>query len=400
MPEQNINTGKSISGKILIFIVFFALMNSQSFGIVTVTVGNQTDISSAMSPGDTDNGMLSFSLSMDNKGAAPTFTDLTIKLTGTAVSADISAVKVWQDAGAAGFQGTGTDTEIGSGTFSSNPVTISLGTTLTKSTTIYFYVSYDIASGATASNTAGAEITSLSSINTTGTEAGGSFPHATVDQSLPVELSSWTASSSTGTVELVWITESEIENQGFLIERASTSLRSESSAGQAGSATDWEEIASFITHPELLGQGSTTDQTIYTFTDSDVAVGEIYTYRLADVDYVSTITYHAAVSVTVKYADELQYPENMQLKAAYPNPFNPLVNLGFELETGSDLELSIYDVQGRLVQTIARGHYSAGSYSFQWDGTDFSGTPQSSGVYLVRLTSANESRIQRVTLIR
>jgi len=220
------------------------------------------------------------------------------------------------------------------------------------------------------------------------------------DISLPVELGSWIATSTNGSVDLDWMTESEVENQGFIIERASTSLRREASAGQAGSATDWEEIASFVSHHELLGQGSTTERTFYTFTDYNVNVGETYIYRLADVDYVSNITYHDDISVTVRDIDESQLPGSMSLRDAYPNPFNPLVNLGFELQDSARLELSIYDVQGRLVKMIAQAYYNSGNYNFQWDGMSSQGETMSSGVYLVRLTSASDQQIQRIMLLR
>ncbi|MCF7823400.1 MAG: T9SS type A sorting domain-containing protein, partial [Candidatus Marinimicrobia bacterium] len=112
------------------------------------------------------------------------------------------------------------------------------------------------------------------------------------------------------------------------------------------------------------------------------------------------IVYHAEISVTVRSDDELQLPGSMRLNDAYPNPFNPLVNLGFRLEEAAEISLSIYDVQGREIATIVEGYYYSGNYSFQWDGSSSQGEVMASGVYLVRLTSANNNQIQRVTLLR
>ena len=58
---------------------------------------------------------------------------------------------------------------------------------------------------------------------------------------------------------LEWVTESEIENLGFIIERRSVE------DGEQGSGGEWSEIASYKTHPELQGQGSVTHRTVYRY---------------------------------------------------------------------------------------------------------------------------------------
>lgn len=69
---------------------------------------------------------------------------------------------------------------------------------------------------------------------------------------------------------LEWVTESEIENLGFLLERRSSGEMEEWSIGE------WVEIASYITHPELQGQGSVTYRTVYSYTDNTVEMGKTY----------------------------------------------------------------------------------------------------------------------------
>jgi len=98
----------------------------------------------------------------------------------------------------------------------------------------------------------------------------------TGDLSLPVELTSFTARQEKGQVILAWITESETENLGFILERRNWKL-------EIGNS-DWEEIASYIIHLELRGQGSVTSRTEYQFTDPAVQPGWTYEYRLTDVD--------------------------------------------------------------------------------------------------------------------
>jgi len=373
--------------RILVFVLLFGMLSSIGFAQAPATTLSGTSIATSMSPGDLNQGMLKFNL-VSNKTNGISWTGITVTLTGTAADTDISSVTIWRDDGDGIWNGGSPDTQIGSGTFSGGTAAITVTTQSITKTQSSFYVVYNISSGAATTATAGASIAAIGDI-TMATGSVNGFPISSADVSLPVELGSWTATSTDGAVELDWMTESEIENQGFIIERASTS-----------SSTEWEEIASFISHPELMGQGSTTQRSLYSFTDNDVQVGETYSYRLADVDYVSNITYHDDVSLTVRDTDESQLPESMNLNDAYPNPFNPLVNLGFKLENSANLELSIYDVQGRLVKTIAQGIHNSGNYTFQWDGMSTQGLPQSSGVYLVRLTSNSDQQIQRITLLR
>ena len=78
-------------------------------------------------------------------------------------------------------------------------------------------------------------------------------------------------------------------------------------------------------------------------------------------------------------------PERFLLSQNYPNPFNPVTTIAFSLPHVSPVRLEIYDVSGRKVRTLAAGHYSAGSHTLQWDGTDDAGRPVPSGVYWCRL---------------
>ena len=238
------------------------------------------------------------------------------------------------------------------------------------------------------------ERTSLSdgavSTNWTEISTGTGSPGTANDNSLPVELSVWKAISSRGLVKLFWTTDSEIENQGFIIERSGGHLDK-----------TWTEIASFTTNTDLLGQGSTTAQNDYYFIDKQVKVGKSYSYRLADVDYQGVMTRHAEIKVTVKDAGSDLKPSDVKLHKAFPNPFNPDVNLSFTLENEvAELSLEIYDITGALVQTLSSGHHETGAHSFGWNGFDSNDNAVSSGVYMVRLRAGSVVQIQRMTLLR
>ncbi len=191
------------------------------------------------------------------------------------------------------------------------------------------------------------------------------------DTSLPVELSSWKVSSTSGLVNMTWTTDSEIENLGFIIERINATGK-------------WESIASFNTCESLRGQGSTTKTTAYHLTDKNVQIGRKYTYRLSDVDYHSRKTTHAEISVVVK-AEAVTLIDKFTLTSAFPNPFNPTTTIRYHLTDAANISLMIYDAKGQMVKIIKSGMTQTGSYSYTWNGTNASGQAVSAGVYLVRM---------------
>jgi hypothetical protein len=85
---------------------------------------------------------------------------------------------------------------------------------------------------------------------------------------------------------------------------------------------------------------------------------------------------------------------------AYPNPFNPRVNIKFVLEESRNVELDIYSLAGRRVARLAGGQLAAGPQSFTWNGRDLLGRNLPSGQYIVRLNGAGTDEKQKVTLLR
>jgi len=141
------------------------------------------------------------------------------------------------------------------------------------------------------------------------------------DQSLPVELTSFSAVSQSTGVLLTWRTESETENLGFIIQRKTVGANHDSPA-------DWSQIASYAIVNALAGHGSTSAAHEYAYTDAAVKPGTTYAYRLGDVDYSGAVTWHGEVEVEVK-AEVEQMPVAFGLKSAYPNQFNPAVTIPY-----------------------------------------------------------------------
>jgi hypothetical protein len=84
----------------------------------------------------------------------------------------------------------------------------------------------------------------------------------------------------------------------------------------------------------------------------------------------------------------------------WPNPFNPKTRISFTLSEPGPVELSIFDIQGRKLRTLAAGLLAAGSHDFDWDGRDESGTGLSSGLYQARLKSESGRQSRSMLLLR
>jgi hypothetical protein len=83
-----------------------------------------------------------------------------------------------------------------------------------------------------------------------------------------------------------------------------------------------------------------------------------------------------------------------------PNPFNPTTSISFSLSVESEVELSIYDVAGRLVTTLAEGEFPAGSSAVSWDGRDGGGRDVGSGVYFYRLSVQGDAETGKMVILR
>jgi subtilisin family serine protease len=84
-------------------------------------------------------------------------------------------------------------------------------------------------------------------------------------------------------------------------------------------------------------------------------------------------------------------PQQVVLEQNYPNPFNPVTRIRYGLPGTSRVRVTVYDIIGREVATLAEGEQSGGFHDVQWDGTEAGGVPVASGLYFCRLEVAGET---------
>jgi hypothetical protein len=98
--------------------------------------------------------------------------------------------------------------------------------------------------------------------------------------------------------------------------------------------------------------------------------------------------------------DEERLPADLRLENCFPNPFNPSTTISFVLPAQGPVDLSIFDVYGRLVRTLLKNDMSAGEHTTGWDGRDSDGAAASTGIYFVRLEVQGEVRTKKIILMK
>lgn len=95
-----------------------------------------------------------------------------------------------------------------------------------------------------------------------------------------------------------------------------------------------------------------------------------------------------------------EVPEVTRLRHSYPNPFNPVTTVRFELRRDSRAKVCIFDAAGRLVRQLLDEERTAGGHEITWQGRSDDGRSVAAGVYFIRLESDGLVDMQRVTLVK
>jgi len=97
---------------------------------------------------------------------------------------------------------------------------------------------------------------------------------------------------------------------------------------------------------------------------------------------------------------ELQLPEIINLHQNYPNPFNPVTSLRYDLPENVLVNITIYDMMGRIVKTLVNSSQTAGYKSTQWNATNHQGQPVSAGLYLYTIQAGEFRQTKKMVLLK
>jgi photosystem II stability/assembly factor-like uncharacterized protein len=186
---------------------------------------------------------------------------------------------------------------------------------------------------------------------------------------VPVEMISFESSISGNQIFLEWRTASELNNNGFEIQKKKNN-------------NDWNSIG-FVE-----GNGTTTDYNNYFFVDTDPISGLNY-YRIKQIDYDGTASYSEIRSINFQPINDLIALGN------YPNPFNSQTNIVFNIPNDGEVELKVFNILGKEVDKNNYKSLNAGinkiNYSMQ---------KLSSGVYFYTIIYNNKRLLCKFMFIK
>jgi hypothetical protein len=185
-----------------------------------------------------------------------------------------------------------------------------------------------------------------------------------------ITLTSFYAEVSQNGILTQWTTETEPNNVGFNIFRCT------------------EENGSYskVNDSLIPTLGDATTGASYSYVDKPEQAGDYY-YKLQSVSLDGSISFHGPIFVGLTSVQIKKYavPDNYTLSQNYPNPFNPETTIEFGLPKPGFVEISIYDINGKLVRKLVSEQRAAGNHIVRWNANDELGNRITSGIYYYRM---------------
>jgi len=105
------------------------------------------------------------------------------------------------------------------------------------------------------------------------------------------------------------------------------------------------------------------------------------------------------VNTSLSIASEI-IPEAFALHQNYPNPFNPITSLRYDLPQDGLVNVTVYDMMGRLVKTLVNRSQTAGYKSIRWNATNDRNEPVSAGLYLYTIQAGEFRQTKKMVLLK
>ena len=160
---------------------------------------------------------------------------------------------------------------------------------------------------------------------------------------------------------------------------------------------DSSGVYHLMTHPNILqwDEDFTWSHLEYISNRKDiwyVGFGHLYLYR-----YLSNSVNDNSLGIL---EDKTPLNSDFKLYQNYPNPFNPITSLQYDLTKDGVVNITIYDMMGRLVKTLVDGSQTAGFKTAQWDATNDRNEPVSAGIYHYTVQLGKHREAKKMLLLK
>ena len=118
---------------------------------------------------------------------------------------------------------------------------------------------------------------------------------------------------------------------------------------------------------------------------------------MSDICWTDTISFVVGEQLNV---NEISIPKEFSLNNSYPNPFNPVTILSYELPKDAMVNITIFDMMGRIVNNLVSSQQRAGDKSVQWNATNNTGQPVSAGLYLYTIQAGQFRQTRKMVLLK
>lgn len=191
-----------------------------------------------------------------------------------------------------------------------------------------------------------------------------------IDPPFPVELTSFSGYAAGNTVRLSWKTATEVNNLGFDVERKNPQGK-------------FERIG-FVE-----GAGNSNSPNSYTFEDNSISIPGRYAYRLKQNDFNGDYKYSNIIYI------DINLPLVTKLHNNYPNPFNPVTKIKFEISASEKVNMKLFDSVGREVVELFNDYFNPGYHFLDISLQDFA-----SGIYYLVMQAGEFTDSKKLVFIK
>jgi len=203
------------------------------------------------------------------------------------------------------------------------------------------------------------------------------------DQTLPVQLTSFTAEYKDNLIHIKWVTESELNNIGYEIYFKEIS------------DTQYYFLAGYKTNESLKGHGTSSTANSYSYFHNSFKQNTIYYYKLRQVDLDGQMQEYGPVQVETTFSNNTSIPEEFYLSQNYPNPFNPSTTIEFSLQAPEQVSLKVYSILGHELAELIHDTLPAGAHKTVWNAKDCA-----NGIYYIVLEANGCREVRKAVLMK